>query len=155
MTAHSLVKNHLDEILIEVSIENRDRLSLQFRLDENGEIADARLSGSGCSDLLVLMQAMRPQLRGAMKSLAIPPGTNHAAILMRELLLKAKGEWRFPYSDEEICHCRGISTARVDQAIIGGCHTVEAVKKATSAGSSCGTCRMDVESIIKYRLQKS
>ena len=154
MVAHSLVKIHVGDVVVEVSIENRDRLSLKFRLDEDGVIRDAKLSGSGCSDLLKLIQAMRPQLRGPINSLPIPPGTNHAAILMRELLLKAKGEWKFPYGEDEVCHCRGVSTARVDQAIIGGCHSVEAVKKATSAGSSCGTCRMDVECIIKYRLQQ-
>jgi bacterioferritin-associated ferredoxin len=136
----------------EVSLSSRDRLRLALDVDENGTILSAQLTGSGCSELLSLLGTVRPLLKGKLADLQLPEGRSHSAILMRELLLKAKEQWNFPYKEEELCHCRAVSTRKVDDAIISGCHTVEAVKRATSASTSCGTCRWDIESILKYRL---
>lgn len=136
----------------EVSLSSRDRLQLSIEVDAEGLIVSSKLSGTGCSEMLELLQSTRPQLSGQLSEVPLPSGAGHAAILMRELLLRAKGQWNFPYQEEELCHCRAISTRKVDDAIIGGCHSVDAVKRATSASTSCGTCRWDIESILKCRL---
>lgn len=136
----------------EVSLSSRDRLHLIVEIDADGEIVSAQLTGSGCSELLSLLARVRPQLRGKLIDLALPEGQSHSVMLMRELILRAKGQWDFPYKDEELCHCRAVAMRKVDDAIISGCHSVETVKRATSASTSCGTCRWDIEAILKYRL---
>ncbi len=137
---------------LEVSLQGRDRLQLQMNL-VNGTIESAKLSGSGCSDFLNLLQAWRPKLTGSLETLELPQGDSHSSLLLREAILRAQGEWKFPYADEEICHCRAVSTAKVDAAIIGGCRSVRAIARETSAGTSCGSCRTDTEAIINYRLK--
>lgn len=66
--------------------------------------------------------------------------------------MKARGDWDFPYKDIEICHCRMVPTEIVDQAIVAGANDPETVSRLTMASTSCGTCRPDVERILRYRL---
>lgn len=77
---------------------------------------------------------------------------DHVDILLREFAQKAQGQWQFPYKEEELCHCRGVSLKIVDEAILNGAHSPEAVSRRTSASTSCGTCRQDVKNIIRYRV---
>jgi nitrite reductase (NADH) large subunit len=42
--------------------------------------------------------------------------------------------------DAQICSCNGVSKAAICQAIADGAHDVPAVKCATAAGTSCGSC---------------
>lgn len=136
-----------------VSLQGRDEITLDLDV-ANGEIASARLFGRGCPEMLNLMQAWRPKLKGALAQLEIPQGNSHSEILLREAVLKARGEWDFPYKEDELCHCRAVATAKVDAAIVGGCRTVRAIARETSAGTSCGSCRPDTEAIIDYRLNR-
>jgi NAD(P)H-nitrite reductase large subunit len=136
-----------------VSLQGRDEITLDLDVVD-GEIASARLTGRGCPEMLTLMQAWRPKLKGALAGLEIPQGNSHSEILLREAVLKARGEWDFPYKEDELCHCRAVATAKVDAAIIGGCRTVRAIARETSAGTSCGSCRPDTEAIINYRLNR-
>ena len=138
--------------IIEVGLPARDRLRLSFKV-KDGEILDAKLEAVGCMELLRLVEVWRPHFQGSLEKMPLPEGRGHAAILMRELVLKTQGRWKFPYADEELCHCRAVPTAKVDAAIVGGCHSLEAVRAATSASTSCGTCRPDVENVLAYRLK--
>ena len=135
----------------EVQLAARDRIRLRLVVAE-GEIREAKLSGIGCPEMLALITEWRPKLTGKLSDLPLPAGGGHAAILLRELLLRAQGKWAFPYKDEELCHCRSVPTKKVDDAIIGGLRSVDAISRATSAGTSCGTCRPDIEKILNYRL---
>ena len=76
-------------------------------------------------------------------------------LILSEMILKLRGEWNFPYADEELCHCRSIATQTVDQAIIAGAHSPEVVTRQTSASTACGTCRPTVQKIIEYRTRKT
>lgn len=141
-------------INVEVAQPARDRVTLSIEVRDDGDIASGSISAIGCTDLLVLVEEWRKYMRGPLAALSLPLGDGHASMLLREAILRAKGEWDFPYKDEELCHCRAIPTAKVDAAVISGCHTVDAVKRATSASTSCGTCRPDVERVIAYRTRK-
>ena len=136
---------------ISVSLAARDELRLHLQIHA-GEVIESRLTGIGCKELLEQIAAWRPRLKGLLADLPLPQGPGHAQVMLRELILKAKGQWDFPYKEEELCHCRAVPTKKVDDAIIGGCHTVDAVKRATSASTSCGTCRPDIEDVLNYRL---
>lgn len=146
-----------EQVSIEVQLSGRDSIQLDLTLVD-GLIADFRLAGIGCPELLKLLTdwrvRLKPCLRGAIWDLPIPEGVSHVDMLLREAILKAQGRWSFPYGEEELCHCRGVATEKVDEAVIGGCHTVAEVSRQTSAGTSCGTCQPDIEAVIRFRLGK-
>lgn len=148
-TARQLQTQTVD---LSVSLPGRDELKLEMQV-VNGDVISQKLAGRGCTEFLKLLQVWRPKLSGPLAAIEIPQGNSHSEILLREALLKAKGEWNFPYKDEELCHCRAVTTAKVDAAIIGGCRSVRALARETSAGTSCGSCRPDAEQIINYRLK--
>jgi bacterioferritin-associated ferredoxin len=82
-----------------------------------------------------------------------PLGQDHASMLVREVSLRLRNEFRPPYTEEEICHCRVISTAQVDRAVIAGCQSAREVAGETTASTSCGTCRPDLEAWIRFRYE--
>jgi bacterioferritin-associated ferredoxin len=104
----------------------------------------------GCADVLRLMTQY--QLLGPVHLWPLPKGDGHAELLLREVLLKIRGEWMYPINSAEICHCRAVATALVDQAIVGGAHSPEKVSRQTSASTGCGTCRPEVEKLLRFRL---
>jgi len=123
------------------------------RIEAYGEGAQTQVRVLGCVALREKVKALAasnpdPALW------PLPEGTDHNDLLIKEFILRAKGEWAFPYKDTELCHCRSVETSVVDQAIIAGAHTCVNVSSRTSASTACGTCRPDVQKIIDYRLKK-
>ncbi|UUP15949.1 nitrate reductase [Nitratireductor thuwali] len=47
-----------------------------------------------------------------------------------------------------VCSCFGVGVNDIAAAIRAGCGSVEAVGKATSAGTNCGSCRAEIKGII-------
>lgn len=70
-------------------------------------------------------------------------------ILINEFIMKLKGQFKFCYTHVELCHCRNVETEKVFTNIKDGCFTVEDVSRATKAGTGCGSCRKDIEDLIK------
>jgi nitrite reductase (NADH) large subunit len=54
--------------------------------------------------------------------------------------------------EAEICGCNGVCKGRIVQAIEGGAITLDAVRSATKASSSCGTCTGLVEGLMQVVL---
>lgn len=135
---------------IHVSLPGREEIQLSIEL-EGDLIVDAKLTGIGGSELLECLVDYRKKLTGSVKDLPLPEGQSAASMLLREVILKAKDQWQMPFTEEELCHCRGIPTKNVDMAIVTGAKTPEKVSELTSASTACGTCRPDVEAIIRYR----
>lgn len=87
-------------------------------------------------------------------------GVNHVELLWTEFLLKAAKTldpktqlvWNPPCTSDEVCHCRKVSLAKIEESIFRGSTTVEMIKEKTQASSACGTCRPEVENILQYRL---
>ncbi len=139
---------------IKIAISQRDSIDLNYSSD--GEmVKDFSYQVIGCKDFVDQVEATFKDFSGNISDLALPEGDSHSDILIRELILKIKADWNFPYNDEELCHCRVIPTEVVDQAIISGAHSVKAVNRITSAGTGCGTCRKDIEALINHRLAKT
>lgn len=132
---------------ISVNLEGRDRIEVALG------VGTPRVQFRGCTELMDLMQSMRKNFGVDLKGWPIPQGSSHSEILLRELILKLRGEWQYPFKDDEVCHCRNISRQVIDQAIIAGAHTPAVVSRQTSASTACGTCRPDVQKMIDYRLQ--
>ena len=136
--------------VIAVDLKSRDHIEIEIEI----ELESApRLKVIGCNELLQLVRGYQEKFGKDLSMWPDPTGNRHSEILLREALLKLKGQWQPPYSEAELCHCRSVATQLVDQAIIGGAHTAEAVSRQTSASTACGTCRPHVEELIKFRLR--
>ena len=136
---------------IKVTIEGQDELTLSYELNDKREVVSAKLSVIGCPTMMELVKKWRPLLNGGVDAIPLPRETHHSAMLLRQLILELQGKWDFPYKEFELCHCRAIPTKKVDDAIICGAKTVRDVSRKTSAGTACGTCRPDIEKVLKYR----
>lgn len=145
-----------------VTVEHlgRDRAELELAMD-GANVKSMAIKASGCRAFLQALatwkNAVMAEKAGARTTEVLrthaPKNEKHEAILIRELADRALDRFELPYKDEELCHCRAVPTAIVDRAIVAGCHTVAAVARMTSAGTSCGTCKPDTESIIRHRLK--
>ena len=131
---------------IRVTLAERDCLELY----QEGLRCGVR--ASGCHALLELIRKKSQTEGNDLNKWTLPMGVSHEELLLKEALLKLQGQWQYPYEHEELCHCRAITTKKVDEAILMGAHTPEKVSRQTSASTACGTCRTDVEKIIAYRL---
>lgn len=134
---------------IKVELEGRDFIEVEC---ENGHVK--KVSMLGCSDFMEMMQRMRRSFGVDVAKWPLPKGHDHSSLLLKEMILKLRGEWVFPYAHTEICHCRAVTAHRVDQAVIAGAHSTDMVTRQTSASTACGTCRPEVQKIIDYRLGK-
>lgn len=138
---------------MKVELAGRDYIEVEFAGENPQEPGPLkRVSFLGCSEFMEMMKEMRIQFGNDISKWSFPDGKDHSSLLLKEMILKLRGEWKFPYEHEELCHCRAVSAYIVDQAVIGGAHTPEVVTRQTSASSACGTCRGEVEKIINYRL---
>jgi len=140
---------------IHIAWPGREEIKGHIEIDDNDIIVRAVLLGIGGPEFLQALADYRGKMKGPLKDLPLPEGVSGAAILLREMALKLKGEWNPPYKDEETCHCRSVPTAIIDLAICTGAHTSRKVTELTSASTGCGTCRPDVEAMIRYRLTGS
>lgn len=138
------------QIFIDLEIPGREELHLKITVDESQEIIDAKLSAIGSHQFLDEVAEARTLLKGNLQAMEVPVGKTPGKLLLREAFLKAQGNWNFPYSEHELCHCRAVPTERVYQAILIGAHTPEKVSSQTSASTACGTCRPDVQAILEY-----
>lgn len=132
--------------LVEVKVDGRDQIKLETLNDQN------KVSFIGCFEFTQLVKNYRAKFGNDVFKWPVPSGTTHSEIVIREFIMKLKGTWDYPYKDEELCHCRHVSTKTVDQAIINGAHTHELASRWTGCSTACGTCKPDVEKIIKYRV---
>ncbi|WP_246036276.1 FAD-dependent oxidoreductase [Sinomonas susongensis] len=54
--------------------------------------------------------------------------------------------------ESTLCRCAGVSRGSVQEAVLGGCATVEEVSRSTRAGTGCGGCRDSVRALIEEHL---
>ncbi|MBO9667343.1 MAG: (2Fe-2S)-binding protein [Bdellovibrio sp.] len=141
---------------IKVELEGRDFIEVECEGDSHSSPGRVlKVTHVGCAEFMDMMQKMKRHFGADISKWPVPEGNDHSSILLREMVLRLRGEWKFPYQEDEVCHCRTISTHAVDQAIIAGAHTPEVVTRQTSASTACGTCRPEVQKIINYRLKSA
>lgn len=136
---------------VRTEIPGREWMELTVTL-EGSKISKAQFKVWGCFELIQTLEKASKALVGQDLLTFQWSGNRHSDLLFKEAILKLIGTFQLPYTEVELCHCRKIPTQKVDSAIVLGAHTPEKVKKWTSAGSGCGTCRADTQSIIDFRL---
>lgn len=133
----------------EVSILIPHRESLIWRRDPHTgqESWELRLAPS----TLRLLQEYVAQY-GSVLNWPLPKGRSLPDLFLKRLILEARGEWKLPFLEAEICHCRAVPTETVVQAILSGAHRSDLVSRWTQASTACGTCRSDVVLLLDYIL---
>ncbi len=145
---------------VELSFRQKVDSKVDLNVDPNiGILAPSKTSFwhlrlIGCSEVIHLGQALKSQLHLNPQQWTLPTGGSHGAILFRELILKARGEWNLPYKEQEICHCRKIPRSLVEGQISTGVFSVTEITRRTQAGAGCGTCRRDIQQLIDYKIPK-
>ena len=51
-----------------------------------------------------------------------------------------------------VCSCRQVSANRIQEALRAGHASVSAIANVTGAGSQCGGCRIEIQSLINAGL---
>jgi bacterioferritin-associated ferredoxin len=134
-----------------VKIEGGDEITVNVQLD-GSRIQSHVWNVVGSLDLLRSARDVRHQFPDTLSEITLPEGKTAAVLLLRELLAKIKGDWIAGDDDPEICHCRKVSQAHIERAIVLGAHTIEKIRKRTSANTGCGACMPDVEDLILKRI---
>lgn len=135
----------------EASIVGGDFVEVTVDVD-NHQVTQTKWNVVGRDELYSAVRALQPQVRGDLKKLPVPQGKTPEQLLLRQLMLKIRGEWGDEPSDPELCHCRKIPQSHVERAIILGAHTIEKVRQRSSANTGCGTCMPEVEALLKKYL---
>jgi NAD(P)H-nitrite reductase large subunit len=78
---------------------------------------------------------------------------NEDEAMLNQFILKVKATEILSEHDE-ICHCRMVEREKIENAIYQGCKTSDEISRVTLAGTGCGSCRGDLEKILR-RLLKS
>lgn len=136
------------DLPVVAEIKGRDRLEVT-------SVEPFQMKVIGCHELLDFLDQQKKSHGNDLMKWPLPVGNDHASLLVRELILKLKGQWKHVYEHEEVCHCRTVSLETIEQALFLGAETPEMVSKWTSASTACGTCRADVEKILSFRLKSN
>jgi len=75
--------------------------------------------------------------------------TGHETVAARNRLLAGRPGADLPDKGAIVCACMSIGVNDIAAAARRGCHTVDAVGLATSAGTNCGSCRAEIAEIVE------
>ncbi len=142
------------QVHAQVSFLARDEIDMKLSL-AGKKVLRAEIKSIACPECLAEIAKLKLSLKEFAHDyfqMPLPKGTHHSAILVRELILKSRNQWNFPYKEAELCHCRQVTTQIVDAAVIGGVHRVIELGEKTMAGTACGTCRPVSQMLIDHRL---
>lgn len=131
-------------LLHQVDFQGRDQIQI-YKTDD-GKL---HLKAKGCQQLQDTLTEHHQKFGHDLKSWQITQPKNHAEFLIKKLLNTIEGK-STPYSHEEICHCRMVSTQRVENAIFNGAGSIDALKRVTTASTSCGTCGPDLKKLLGF-----
>lgn len=145
-----------------------DALTLTFRLDKNGRIADAKFKTFGCASAIASSSALTEMIKGLTLEEAekisnediaqylggLPKEKMHCSVMGREALEAAIANYRgipLPMAlGEVVCECFGVTDLEIKRAIReSDLHSVEEVTNFTKAGGGCGNCHERIEELIR------
>ena len=147
-----------------------DSLTLQFKLDAEGRIADVKFQTFGCASAIASSSALTEMVMGKTleeaekitnKEIAdylggLPEQKMHCSVMGREALEAAIHNYRTgetavrDLKDEKIvCKCFNVSEEEIRRvATENSLHTVEEVTHFCKAGGACGQCVGEIQAIL-------
>lgn len=145
-----------------------DALTLYFKLDEAGKIADAKFKTFGCASAIASSSALTEMIKGIPLAEAekitnediaeylggLPKEKMHCSVMGREALEAAIAYYRgipLPMAEGEVvCECFGVTDLEVKRAIAeSNLRTVEEITNFTKAGGGCGKCHERLEELLR------
>lgn len=78
----------------------------------------------------------------------LPEVKNGDEAMLNHFILKVQAT-EVSTEHDEICHCRMVEREKIEQSLFQGSSTREEVSRTTLAGTGCGSCRADLEKILK------
>ena len=129
---------------------------VEFTLQLQGAtVSSVQWKAQGGHKLLQLCTDLAQDLKSKdINSYKVKSDNNSSSqLLLEELVKRLNGSFETSDPEEEICHCRKIRQAVIDQMIVLGAHTPEKVMSFCTAGSGCGTCRPEVQKLIDKRIK--
>ena len=147
-----------------------DALTLMFKLDADGKIAEAKFKTFGCASAIASSSALTEIIKGMTLAEAelvtnqqiadylggLPEQKMHCSVMGREALEAAIDNHRTGSSSKKIlegkvvCNCFGITEEEIERIVRDDkLTTVEEVTNYTKAGGGCGACKPDIEAIIQ------
>jgi bacterioferritin-associated ferredoxin len=132
-------------------IPGREYVSVDIEYD-NDKIKSIKISALGSLQFLRYINGFRSLNEINVSKLEVPKGylDSPDLLLFRQAVLELKKIWNPPYTQQQICHCRSVSTQQVENSILVGANTTSKVSRMTSASTACGTCMPDVQAMIHY-----
>jgi ferredoxin-nitrate reductase len=73
----------------------------------------------------------------------------------RRMQLLRSGNKAEPVVGKLICSCNQVGEGNLEKHIAGGCTTLNALCQATGAGLGCGSCKPEVQQVLKESLTKT
>lgn len=149
------------------SIACGDALKLTFKLDEKGNIADAKFKTFGCASAIASSSALTEMIIGKPLEEAakltnediaeflggLPKEKIHCSVMGREALEKAisnyRGEPEKIIEGEVVCHCFTVTDVDIERAVREhGLTDIADVTGHLKAGGGCEHCHDEIQAII-------
>ena len=70
------------------------------------------------------------------------------AVNLQPVLARVNHPGARPSGRRAICDCNGVTRSRIVEAVLNGARSLQAVCDATRAGTGCGSCRLEVQTVI-------
>jgi len=146
-----------------------DALTLMFKLDKDGRIADAKFKTFGCASAIASSSALTEIIKGMTLEEAgavtnqqiadylggLPEQKMHCSVMGREALeaaienYKTGGKTKKILEGKVVCKCFGITEHEIEHVVReNSLSTVEEVTNYTKAGGGCGNCKPEIEKIL-------
>ena len=146
-----------------------DALTFQFRLGDDGKIAEAKFQTFGCASAIASSSALTEMVIGKTLEEAkritnqqiadylggLPPQKMHCSVMGREALEAAIKNYETGENadrnleNDVLCTCYNVSENEVRRVITeNGLVSVEEVTNFTKAGGGCGKCRGRIQEIL-------
>ena len=146
-----------------------DALTFQFKLGEDGRIAEAKFQTFGCASAIASSSALTERVIGKTLEEAakitnqeiadflggLPPQKMHCSVMGREALEAAISNFKTGENTDrnleetKLCTCYDVSENEVRRVVTENqLTTVEEVTNFTKAGGGCGKCRDKILQIL-------
>ena len=147
-----------------------DSLTLTFKLDDKGRIADVKFQTFGCASAIASSSALTELVKGKTleeaekitnKEIAdylggLPAQKMHCSVMGREALEAAIRNYRTGETvvrdlkeEKIVCKCFNVSEEEIERVVTeNNLSTVEEVTDYCKAGGACGQCRGDIQAIL-------
>ncbi|NCC52398.1 MAG: Fe-S cluster assembly protein NifU [Spartobacteria bacterium] len=159
-----------DGIGEEGSMACGDALTLMFKLDEEGRMADVKFQTFGCASAIASASILTEMIKGMTIEEAekitnqdivnelggLPEQKMHCSVMGQEALEAAIRNYRTGETTKApertgrvVCNCFGVTEPEIERVVReNDLTTVEEVTNYSKAGGGCGSCHDDIQEII-------